>query len=154
MTWSLSTGDLESLHLVVILLLCGTGWQTWIYHCLACLVGAHPVGHHRCSSRGLPESLSPRNARGTVASIWLPWSSREWRGRGVPSWDILSDPDLLVFSSPKLGSLDSGASDRMVSSGRHSPTSKSLLLQQRGLLMVAGVERSDLDHLYFFFKKL
>ena len=37
---SLFAGDLESLHLVVILLLGGTSVQTWFHHCLASLVGA------------------------------------------------------------------------------------------------------------------
>ena len=103
---SLFTGDLESLRLVVVLLLGGTGVQTWFLHCLACLARARLVGHHCWSPGGLPESPHPsRNARGIVVPVRLPWSHGEWKGRGVPGWDILSDAGVLVFSSPKPGSL-------------------------------------------------
>ena len=122
--WSLSAGDLESFYLIVVLLLDGTEVQTWFHHCLARLVRACLIGHHHCPPRGLPESSSFSQCEGDCGIDMAANESWEWKGVGVLGWNFLSDPGLWVFSSPKLGSLDRGASNRIASSGCHSLMSK------------------------------
>ena len=116
---------------------------------------SEPVGHCHCSPGGLLESPHhSRNASKTVASVCLPWSCGEWKG-GVLGWNILSKPDLLVFSSPKLGPLDSGMSNRMVFSSVCSPKTLSVSFELGDEVGLAGwIGASELGSAIFLFQKL
>ena len=118
----------------------------WYHLLLMCLAWFSLVRHHRHTLVGIPESSIESSSQCEEDGVR---AERKMSSMGEPSflWRNLS----IIFSLIS-GSSYSGTSNEMVSSGRHSLTSKSLLLSIESLLIVVRWKLSDLDLLYFFFK--
>ena len=136
--WSLSAGDLESPHLIVVLLQGSAKWWrdfTSVLHVLS-----EPVSCRECF----------RVFWGHLGSLSHSSCRCEENG-GIILAALVS---CLVFSSPESKSLASGTSNKMIFSRRYYPMSKSLLLQHQKPVNVAGLGVSGLGSTVFLFQKI